>query len=239
MIPPTSTNSTASRTAALKRAAVIVGVAFVVAVPGMLALRFWPAHAASARPAQAPPASPAAATPGCPSPLASFDVRAVGTGATRIKLWVTPPGGPAAYGVEFSGKGADLRALVQRRGAAERTPVPVPAGWADRINAAVRRSAENPTERGISADLVVEYLGEVPQKYEVRFDPEGAGWAVLDEILSHYGLLNYTVKRGDTPSGIARKVLGDARRWSDILAVNPGLKPDKLKPGDVIRVPRK
>ncbi len=59
------------------------------------------------------------------------------------------------------------------------------------------------------------------------------------EILSHYGLVSYTVKKGDTPAKIAQKLLGDSQRWPEVMAVNPGLEPDKLQPDDVIFVPKR
>jgi nucleoid-associated protein YgaU len=227
-----------------KSIAIIVVAALAVLVPGVLALRFWPGARGIARVNQAPavPADAGSAS----GPLASFDLRDAGSGFERVKLWVTPPRSRLAYGIEFVCRGGALNAMVQRRGAAERTPVPMAASWIDRLNAAIRGTGEASPEsaarrekRGIVAEMVVERPGEVPGKFAVRFDPEGPGWAVLDEILSHYGLADYTVKRGDTPAGIAKKLLGDSRRWPDILELNPGLKPERMQPGDVIHVPRK
>ena len=230
-----------------KSIAIIVVAALAVLAPGVVALWYWPGARGIARVNQAPavPAD-AAAAPGAPGPLASFDLRDAGNGRERVKLWVTPPRSRLAYGVEFVGRGGMLSATVQRHGAAERTPVPMAASWVDRLNAAVRGTGEASPEavarrekRGVVAEMVVERPGEVPEKFAVRFDPEGPGWAVLDEILSHYGLSDYTVKRGDTPAAIAKKLLGDSRRWPDILELNPGLKPERMQPGDVIHVPRK
>ncbi|MEU5726748.1 BTAD domain-containing putative transcriptional regulator [Micromonospora sp. NPDC047738] len=56
----------------------------------------------------------------------------------------------------------------------------------------------------------------------------------------------YTVRRGDTLSGIARRCLGDADRWRDIFAVNRGTHfkiggtlrdPDLIYPGWTLRLP--
>ncbi len=224
----------------MKRMVIVVVVALAVIVPGALVIRYWPRAPWQPRMSQAPAVEPAAAAaPGTPNPLASFDVREVGRAGTRVKLWVTPPGTGCPYGVEFTRRSGDLTAIVQRRGSAEHTPVPVAAGWVDRLNAAVRHASARPAQGGVEADLAVEHPGKLPEKYRVRFDPEGPGWTVLDEILSHYGLLSYTVKKGDTPARIAKQLLGDSRRWPEILAVNPGLKPDKMQPGDVIHLPRK
>ena len=230
-----------SRRGGLRRVAVIALVAVLVAVPGALLIRYWPRGARPARVTQAPAVPIPAPTPGVANPLGSFDLRDAASGAARIKLWVTPPGSPLAYGVEFAGKPGQLTALISRRGSAEHFTLPMAASWIERLNDAVRKpSAPLPPGREeIIADMVVERPGEVPGKYAVRLDVEGAGWAVLEEILSHYGLAIYVVRPGDTPAKIAQKILGDSRRAQEILEMNPGLKPDRLRPGDAIHVPKR
>lgn len=49
----------------------------------------------------------------------------------------------------------------------------------------------------------------------------------------------YTVQPGDTLSGIARKVLGDAERWREIHALNRDLIPNPhlIQPGMVLKLP--
>ncbi len=47
----------------------------------------------------------------------------------------------------------------------------------------------------------------------------------------------YVVQRGDTLQRIARKLYGDAKRWRDIAAVNPGLKKGRLTPGALLTIP--
>jgi len=49
----------------------------------------------------------------------------------------------------------------------------------------------------------------------------------------------YTVKAGDTPMAIARKTLGTAQRWRDIMKANPGLDENRLKIGQTLKVPKK
>ena len=49
----------------------------------------------------------------------------------------------------------------------------------------------------------------------------------------------YTVKLTDTLWSIAKKHLGDGRRWEEILEMNPGLEPIKLIPGQKIMIPVK
>lgn len=48
----------------------------------------------------------------------------------------------------------------------------------------------------------------------------------------------YTVKRGDTLWKIARKQLGKAQRYKEIMTLN-GLKSDLIKPGQVLKIPFK
>ncbi len=49
----------------------------------------------------------------------------------------------------------------------------------------------------------------------------------------------YTVRRGDTLSGIARKQLGDASRWPEIFELNRDVidDPDQIFPGQVLLIP--
>lgn len=51
----------------------------------------------------------------------------------------------------------------------------------------------------------------------------------------------YTVKKGDTLSAIAKATLGNANRYPEIFEANkPMLKhPDKIYPGQVLRIPQK
>jgi LysM repeat protein len=50
----------------------------------------------------------------------------------------------------------------------------------------------------------------------------------------------YTVKSGDTLSGIAKSLLGDASQYPKIFEANRDVlsDPDKIKPGQVLRIPR-
>jgi nucleoid-associated protein YgaU len=47
----------------------------------------------------------------------------------------------------------------------------------------------------------------------------------------------YQVKRGDTLSSIAKSALGAASRYPEILALNPGLDPNRMKIGQTIALP--
>ncbi len=46
----------------------------------------------------------------------------------------------------------------------------------------------------------------------------------------------YTVKRGDTLSEIAERELGTQSRWRELVALNPGLDPQRLKEGQRLRI---
>lgn len=47
----------------------------------------------------------------------------------------------------------------------------------------------------------------------------------------------YTVRRGDTFDGIAKRELGDANRRAEIAALNPGVDPKRIQPGQQIVLP--
>jgi len=49
----------------------------------------------------------------------------------------------------------------------------------------------------------------------------------------------YVVKSGDTLDKISTRLLGTSKRWKEILDLNPGLDPKKLKVGQTIKVPAK
>jgi nucleoid-associated protein YgaU len=48
----------------------------------------------------------------------------------------------------------------------------------------------------------------------------------------------YVVKKGDTLWRIATAVYGDGKRHKDIAAANPGIDPNKLKPGQKLVMPK-
>ncbi len=50
---------------------------------------------------------------------------------------------------------------------------------------------------------------------------------------------NYTVRSGDTLSGIAAKLLGNARRWPEIQKLNNIRDPNHLSIGQIVRVPKR
>jgi LysM repeat protein len=48
----------------------------------------------------------------------------------------------------------------------------------------------------------------------------------------------YTIAKGDTLEGIARRHLGSASRTADLRELNPGIEPEKLRIGQKIRIPQ-
>ena len=46
-----------------------------------------------------------------------------------------------------------------------------------------------------------------------------------------------TVLANDTLSAIAQRVLGNGNRWRDLAEANPHVNPNRLAPGQVLRVP--
>jgi nucleoid-associated protein YgaU len=49
--------------------------------------------------------------------------------------------------------------------------------------------------------------------------------------------VNYTIAAGDTLASIAKKMLGDEKKWVEITRVNLDLKPDELRAGQVLKIP--
>jgi sulfite exporter TauE/SafE/copper chaperone CopZ len=48
----------------------------------------------------------------------------------------------------------------------------------------------------------------------------------------------YTIQRGDTLKSVAKKLYGDAGRWRDLAAANPARRKKKLKPGQILNLPK-
>ncbi len=99
-------------------------------------------------------------------------------------------------------------------------------------NAEVAATAEPP--RPVAAPLPpVEPAA--PAKVEEQPEPLTPPTSVAAPAPS--GEKTYTVQKGDTFYGIARKLYGDQRKAKEIMALNPGIEPGKLQPGQVIKVP--
>ncbi len=76
----------------------------------------------------------------------------------------------------------------------------------------------------VGAELKLPPLSDV-KKRQPKSAPVGAG--------------EYVVVKGDSLYRIAEKLYGKGSRWGEILKLNPGLDPDRIKVGAVIKVPPK
>ncbi|MCL4168273.1 UNVERIFIED_CONTAM: hypothetical protein GTU68_063204 [Idotea baltica] len=77
-------------------------------------------------------------------------------------------------------------------------------------------------------EKIVLAVGNVSGVASVLDDGDGAGTVF------------HTVERGDTLSAIAKKTLGNANRYTEIFEANKPMlsHPDKIYPGQVLRVPQ-
>ena len=75
--------------------------------------------------------------------------------------------------------------------------------------------------------------GQTREAFEARAGRPnpGAASTVPSESCTH------TVAAGDTLGQISSDKLGTARRWREITALNPGLKPNSLRIGQVLKLP--
>jgi len=65
------------------------------------------------------------------------------------------------------------------------------------------------------------------------------GRLAADASASREAVVAYTIGKGDTLEGIARRQLGDHRRVGELQELNPGVEPKNLRIGQKIRLPRK
>jgi nucleoid-associated protein YgaU len=86
--------------------------------------------------------------------------------------------------------------------------------------------------------------GGTPPAANGAVDPPGIGTPVTAPTAAPEmtrtpaaGTTSYVVQKGDTLAGISRKTLGDSNRWKEIVAVNPGKDPRRLKIGDTLAIP--
>lgn len=68
--------------------------------------------------------------------------------------------------------------------------------------------------------------------------PSGAGGSA-GTVAAADPVVSYTVGKGDTYEGIARRQLGDRKRVADLRELNPGVDPTRLRVGQKIRLPKK
>ena len=69
------------------------------------------------------------------------------------------------------------------------------------------------------------------------YDAQPVSYAANAPAPSATGSKTYTVKKGDTLFSIAKASYGTGRDWQKIVSANPGLDPQKLKPGQTLTIP--
>lgn len=117
--------------------------------------------------------------------------------------------------VDGRAKAPDLQAEMHKRDAEIRAAVA--KATADEKAALIKQQAE---------------LAEVRRKYEAELARQAAKHVETAET-------TYTIVRGDTLSGIAKRFLGNAARWPEIHAANKAQIPNAnlIYPGQVITIP--
>ncbi|HAL74561.1 MAG TPA: peptidoglycan-binding protein [Clostridiales bacterium] len=61
----------------------------------------------------------------------------------------------------------------------------------------------------------------------------------VGQVLSIDGTRLYTVKAGDSPWRIAQELLGDGRRYGEIVQLNGLKEPYTIYTGQILKIPRK
>jgi LysM repeat protein len=75
---------------------------------------------------------------------------------------------------------------------------------------------------------------------DIKVKPGAAAPASASPAAAPAGAQTYTVQSGDTLSAIAKKFLGSANAYMDIFNANRDqlTDPDKIKPGQVLKIPQ-
>jgi len=100
--------------------------------------------------------------------------------------------------------------------------------------------------RQLLAEAAMKSVSRLPIESELQEpvaprprDPEGVPVAVEtgEQEAAEQTASSWMVRPGDSMWKIATEVLGDSRRMAQIIALNPGIVPDRLQEGQVIRLP--
>ena len=89
-----------------------------------------------------------------------------------------------------------------------------------------------PTRMRVGQEIVLPSAADLAPKTAPRSDARTPAPVVSADAV-------YTVKKGDTLGGIARKVLGDERRVEDLRRLNPNVEDTKLRIGQSLKLPKK
>jgi nucleoid-associated protein YgaU len=76
-----------------------------------------------------------------------------------------------------------------------------------------------------------------PENVQGRPAGDLAEDAAAPDIPPDTEFTEYIISRGDTLSGIAKALYGRASLWPRIAQANPGVNPDRLRPGTTLRIP--
>ena len=104
-------------------------------------------------------------------------------------------------------------------------------------------SCTTTTEEKDDDNLYEEIIYEEPFQYPVEdvVDDLAEEPDLFDESTVHSAAYTsfkkHKVRRGDWLSKIAKRYYGDKEKWPDILDANPGINPDLIRPGQIIKVP--
>jgi len=96
-----------------------------------------------------------------------------------------------------------------------------------------------PVEQDVPAASATDILPELPLRAEGESTELSSEPERLSEIAqpSSAPPRTYTIQPKDTLWSIAKRHLGDGKRWKEIVDENPGLDPQKLRIGQTIRLP--
>lgn len=92
-------------------------------------------------------------------------------------------------------------------------------------------SVRNPTHAPLDATLALEGVRDA------GVQPVNADLRGVTPAPAVPAAREYEVKKDDVLESIAKRELGAARHWRDIMTANPGLAPTKLRPGMKIKLP--
>jgi nucleoid-associated protein YgaU len=88
---------------------------------------------------------------------------------------------------------------------------------------------------GPSADVVQPFPAPSPDVIEPPVPAPAPPAPVVPP--AEQGFVWHEVKEGETLGDIAKKHLGSVSKWPEIVRANPGLEPERLRPGQKVKVP--
>ena len=106
---------------------------------------------------------------------------------------------------------------------------------ADGLDPAAAGAVDWPGAAGPAADAGTPGAPVPPPALGSSISPASPSAAPAAPVAS--GGARYRIKQGDTGASIAKAMLGDANRWKEIEAANPGLNARRLKIGHEIVIP--